>query len=97
MEWEFLGNQQMPLVVKQKKAYVYTVAMWRCAVPGGWLVTCLNSNSNDPNPATNFYPDPDHDWQPNEPPEAQYLLRPATSSPATPPSNLLRAAPDGDP
>lgn len=64
--------------------------MWRAPVPGGWLLMTVNSKSNDPQPMVSFYPDPEHRWIGNAPPEANYLLRPASGSPSTSPDELLR-------
>lgn len=92
MRWEFLGKQELPEGKPGERGYVYLVSMWRTPVPGGWLLMSLNSKSNGPQPVMSFYPDADHLWQGNTPPEADYLLRPASGSATTSPEHLLRAA-----
>ena len=81
MKWEFLGKQALVETNKRGKGYVYSMSVWRTPVPGGWLIKTLNSNSNSPDPALTFYPDAEHCWIGNPPPEAEYLLRPAKELP----------------
>src|SRR5258708_4321519 len=94
MKWEFLDRQELREGRDPAKGHVYVASMWRTPVPGGWLVMTINSRSNDPQPVTNFYPDPEHAWQPVAPAEAAYLLRPAEGNEMIPPERLLRAAQD---
>ncbi len=96
MQWEFLGKQELQESNNSGKGYTYVASMWRTPVPGGWLLMTLNSKSNDPQPLLSFYPDADHLWQGNAPPEANYLLRPARGSLAASQEQLLRPASDED-
>lgn len=92
MQWEFLGKQELRDSATPGKGYTYQAAMWRTPVPGGWLLMTVNSKSNDPQPLVSFYPDPAHVWPGNPPPEADYLLRPASGSASASPAQLLRPA-----
>ena len=91
MQWEFLGKQELKLPLSPRKSYTYATAMWRTPVPGGWLVMSLNMNGMAPQPATVFYPDPEHVWQPTTPLGAELLLRPAVAADISPSENLLRS------
>jgi len=97
MRWEFLGKQELQESVTPGKGYVYTLSMWRTPVPGGWLIMTVNNKSNDPQPVLSFYPDADHIWKGNAPPEAGYLLRPASGGAITAPDTLLRPSIEEDP
>ncbi len=94
MQWEFLGVQELRESSVPGKGYVYAPSMWRTPVPGGWLVMTLNSKSNDPQPMLSFYPDANHVWKGNAPPEASYLLRPASGGKLTASEELLRPSLD---
>jgi hypothetical protein len=96
MKWEFLGEQELSVIYKPRKGWVYSMAMWRTPVPGGWLLMTVNLRSSDPQPVTSFYPDVAHTWKGGNPPEADYLLRPATGGAISSPEQLLRAADDED-
>ena len=93
MKWEFLGVQELREGTAGK-GYVYTVAMWRLAVPGGWLLISVNTRSSDPQPIQSFYPDPDHVWPGKTPAEADFLLRPAGADTSPSTQALLRASND---
>ena len=94
MRWEFLGKQELHEGHTPGKGYTYLASLWRTPVPGGWLLMTVNSKSSDPQPIVSFYPDPGHVWHGNAPPEADYLLRPASGSASTSPDQLLRPASD---
>jgi hypothetical protein len=91
MQWEFLGKQELLASHNPDRGYFYSAAMWRAQVPGGWLLMTLNLKSSDPNPMISFYPDAEHVWKGGDPPEADYLLRPAMGAGSTSPEQLLRA------
>ena len=93
MQWEFLGKQEM-LDSTAGKGYAYAPLLWRTPVPGGWLLMTLNSKSSDPQPTVSFYPDAEHLWRGNAPPESGYLLRPAAGASGSS-EQLLRAAGEG--
>ena len=94
MQWQFLGKQELPESDNRGRGHTYLVSMWRTPVPGGWLLMSLNSRSSDPQPLVSFYPDPDHRWAGNTPPEADYLLRPASGVASVSSEELLRPALD---
>jgi hypothetical protein len=97
MKWEFLGKQELRDSDIPGKGYTYAPALWRTPVPGGWLLMTLNSKSNDPQPMLSFYPDADHLWTGKNPPEAGYLLRPASADSAPSTEHLLRPAYEENP
>ena len=94
MKWESLGRQELPDLNPSGKGYVYTTLLWRTPVPGGWLLMAVNSKSGDPQPVLSFYPDAEHLWRGNAPPEAEYLLRPASSVKSIESEQLLRGSSD---
>jgi hypothetical protein len=93
MKWEFLGVQS-PQEGYGGKGHIYSIAMWRTPVPGGWLLLSLNTRTNNPQPVQSFYPDPNHLWTGQTPAEANYLLRGAGPDGALSSEALLRASDD---
>ncbi len=92
MTWEYVGQQELQ---SREMRHTYILEMWRTKVPGGWLVISLNSRSTSPDPTTVFYPDPLHEWHPEAPPEAAYLLRAASSVSTISDKELLHPSIEG--
>ncbi|HZT42047.1 MAG TPA: hypothetical protein VFA07_07645 [Chthonomonadaceae bacterium] len=82
MKWEQVGRQALWETGIPGKGYAYQVWLWRSPVPGGWLLMAVNAKSNGPDPTVSFYPNPEHRWTLEYDPQADYLLRPASSDPA---------------